>query len=382
MRSALVLAFVLLPQPAPVRTSAELRDAAGKARPGTTILVASGDFEGGVYLANVKGQAGKPIVIAAADPKNPPVFKGGANGLHLTEAEHVELRDLVFTGATANGLNIDDGGSYETPTHHVVLKNLKVRDVGAGGNQDGIKLSGVDDFRVEGCTVERWGRGGSAIDMVGCHRGVIESNTFTHEGANGNGVQMKGGCVDVAVRRNRFENTGSRGVNIGGSTGLQYFRPALKDPPHAEAREIKVEGNTFIGTDAPVAFVGVDGAVVRFNTIWVPRRWAVRILQETTEAGFVPCRKGEFSQNLVVFRSNQWGEGGVNIGPGTEPKTFTFSKNWWYCVDEPSRSRPKLPTDEKDGVYGTDPKFKDPEKGDFKLKADSPAKAFGADAFK
>ena len=382
MRFAIAL---LLASPAwaqTVRTPQELRDAVGRAGPGTKILVAAGDYDGGFHFSNVRGAAGKPVVIAAADPKNPPVFKGGANAVHLSAVEHLEIDGLVVRDTTANGLNIDDGGAREKPSHHVVLRNLRISDVGPRGNCDGLKLSGLDDFRVEGCTIERWGSGsGSAIDMVGCHKGVIENCTF-RENDGGTGVQTKGGCADVVVRRCRFENAGSRGVNIGGSTGLPYFRPPLKDPPHAEARNITVEGCTFIGSDAPLAFVGVDGAVVRCNTIWIPRRWAVRILQETTEPGFVPCRKGEFTRNIVVFRSTQWGEGGVNIGANTEPKSFAFAQNWWFCVDTPSQSRPRLPSAEKDGVHGTDPRLRDPEKGDLRLAPDSPAKGYGAEALK
>ena len=38
----------------------------------------------------------------------------------------------------------------------------------------------------------------------------------------------------------------------------------------------------------PVAFVGVDGATVRHNTIYRPRRWGLRILQENRAAGLRP----------------------------------------------------------------------------------------------
>ena len=31
-----------------------------------------------------------------------------------------------------------------------------------------------------------------------------------------------------------------------------------------------------------MAFVGVDGSVVRYNTIYRPEKWVVRILQENT----------------------------------------------------------------------------------------------------
>ena len=120
--------------------------------------------------------------------------------------------------------------------------------------------------------------------MVGCHRGVIAANVIRHivpEPPNCTGVQGKGGTSDVVIRQNRFEHAGGRGVNIGGGTGLQFFRPALvAGGAHAEARNIRVEGNTFVGAMTPVAFAGVDGAVVRFNTIERPGRWALRILQE------------------------------------------------------------------------------------------------------
>ncbi|MBI3820682.1 MAG: hypothetical protein HY286_18490 [Planctomycetes bacterium] len=216
--------------------------------------------------------------------------------------------------------------------------------------------------------------------MVGCHRGVVENSTFIHTENGGTGIQMKGGSSDVAIRANRFENAGSRAVNIGGSTGSPYFRPALKAAPFAEARNITVERNTFIGSQCPVAFVGVDGAVVRFNTIFAPGKWAIRILQETTDEGFIHCRNGKFMDNIVVFDSAHWGEGGVNIGPATEASTFEFARNFWYCIDSPGRSRPTLPTKEKDGVHGIDPKFRDVTKRDFRLMPDSPARDYGADA--
>src|SRR5262249_48860464 len=97
-------------------------------------------------------------------------------------------------------------------------------------------------------------------------------------------------------------------------------------------------------------------------------------------AGFVPCRKGVFENNVVVFRSAEWVGGGVNVGPNTEPKSFTFAGNLWYCEDRPDRSEPRLPTPEKGGVVGRDPRFNDPAKGDFKVDAEGPARGRGAHA--
>ena len=341
-----------------VKDPAQLRAAVGAAKPGTRILLVGGNYGGGFHFANLRGEEGRPIVIAAADPAQPPVFRDANAGIHLANPAYVELHNLAFTNLSHNGLNIDDGGATtNAAARGIVLRGLRVNKIGSDGNHDGIKLSGLWDFRVVDCSIEGWGtRGGSAIDMVGCHRGSIENNLIRHdvpEPPNCTGVQAKGGSSDIVICRNRFEHAGGRAVNIGGSTGLKFFRPVLAGKgEHAEARNLRVEGNTFVGSVVPVAFVGVDGAVVRFNTIERPGRWAIRILQENTAAGFVACRNGEFSDNTIVFELVRWSEGGVNIGGGTAPATFKFARNWWFCADNPERSRPKLPTPEVEGNYG------------------------------
>jgi hypothetical protein len=295
----------------------------------------------------------------------------------MTDPAYVELRDLVVMKKTGSGLNIDDGGSYDTPAHHVVLRNLVIRDIGPHGNHDGIKLSGVDDFRVEGCLIERWGDGGSAIDMAGCHRGTVTGCTFRNSEQGGaSGIQVKGGSSAVAIQACRFEHAGRRAVNLGGNTDLGSFRPA---PLGYEARDIMVEDCIFLGAESPINFIGVDGAGVRHNTIYRPLRFAVRILQETTGPGFVPCRKGRFTDNVIVFRGDELSTL-INVGAGTAPETFVLARNAWYRLDDPAHSRPSLPIPETDGIYGQDPRFQDAEHGDLRLQPGSPVGRAGAGA--
>lgn len=353
----------------------QLRQALMQTKPGTRILLAPGTYEGGLYLRDLHGAPGEPIVLAAADTERPPVIHGGGNCIHFANVSYLELHNLILSGSRSNGLNIDDGGTFETPSHHILLRGLRVYDVGPEGNRDGIKLSGLDDFRIEGCIVERWGSGGSGIDMVGCHRGVIEGCTFRHgDTVGGNAVQTKGGSSEVIIRRCRFEHAGSRAINVGGSTGLRFFRPK---PQGYEAKDITVEGCTFIGSLAPIAFVGVDGALARFNTIYRPRRWVLRVLQETRKPEFVPSRHGQFTDNIIAFRSDEVATT-INIGPDTSPETFTFARNFWYCLDDPGKSKPHLPAPESHGTYGEDPMFHDAESGDLRLEPDSPAHGAGA----
>lgn len=358
--------------PVVVTDSRSLREALATATAGTTIEMAPGDYDGFSH-GGLRGDAKAPIVVRAGRPDDPPRFRGS---IHLSDVEHVEFDGMVLTDSPTNGLNLDDGGSYQTPSHHVVLRRITVHDIGGRGNHDGIKLSGVDDFQLLDCTVERWGRGGSAVDMVGCHRGRLEGCTFRDlaTGAAANGVQMKGGTCDVVVRRCRFDHAGQRAVQLGGSTGRDYFRPAAAG---FEAKDLVVEGCTFTGSSAPIAFVGCDGAIVRHNTIWLPQKWVLRILQETRDPEFVPCRGGAFTDNLIVFEGLATI---ANVGPDTAPATFTFARNWWFRRDAPERSRPALPTEERDGRGGADPGFRDAAAGDLRLDPDSPARRHGADS--
>ena len=363
-----------LPAPTGIAVAAgdgdSFRAAVEAAGPGDRIEVPPGEYGNGYFFTGLRGTAGNPIVIAATDPDDPPTFSGGVEGIHLIQPQYVELINLRFSDQSGNGLNIDDGGDSERPARQIVLQGLEVIDVGPDGNHDGIKLSGLIDFKVEDCTVARWGRSGSGIDLVGCHQGTITGCTFRHgDDAGSSGIQIKGGSADILVRSNHFEHSGSRAINIGGSTGLQFFRPR----PYAgyEAARITVEGNVFVGSTAPVAFVSADGAAFRFNTLFRPTGWVLRILQENLTEGFIPCRDGVVTDNLILFRSDEL-RTVVNIGPDTESGTFQFARNLWFALDNPSASTPELPSVEVDGVVGVDPKLSDPLAGDFLPTADSP----------
>jgi len=344
---------------AEVRDTASLTRALRGAKPGDVITVAPGTYTGGISVSGVMGTEKEPVKLTAADPTNPPVIDGGASGLHLSGCSYVEVSHLTFTNAEANGLNIDDG-NRGSGSKGIVLRDLTVVGKGPEGNRDGIKLSGLDHFTVLRCRVEAWGRSGSGIDMVGCHDGAVKGCVFERDEAGyakalmSNGVQMKGGSARVTVQRCRFVRSGGRGVNLGGNTGAPYMRPVNAN---AEARDLTVEDCYFEGLMAPVAFVGVDGASVRHNTIVAPGKWIIRILQENRTPAFLPSRNGSFTDNIVVYQSGSIGEA-VNIGGGTEPASFTFARNVWYSQDRPNASQRqiKLPVPEDNGIHGIDPK--------------------------
>ena len=338
-----------------VNTREALIEAVKNAKPGTTIVLAPGNYQGGLHFTNVHGEEGKPITIIGGKGDFFPTIRGGTNCIQISNASYLVLEKLQLREATGNNLNIDDAGNIDKPSHHITLRELIVKEVNGTGNNDGIKLSGVTDFIVERCNVHNWGKGGSAIDMVGCHRGVIRNCKISRDNDEGaSGIQCKGGTSEIDIFNGQFINAGARHINVGGSTGREYFRPKLKDKDNAEARDIEVAGCIFRGTGTPIAFVGVDGANVHHNTLYQPNPWVFRILQETTGEDFVPCRDVVFTDNLIVFKQADL-RTTVNIGPNTQPESFTFARNWWYCEDVPDKSKPDLPAKETDGVYDADP---------------------------
>lgn len=348
-----------------VANDMELAQALKASQAGTTIVIAPGRYRGGISANALHGTREAPIVVRGENPDDPPIITDGNVGIQLSSPRFVELQHLVIDGVRDNGLNIDDSGNTNTPAVGIALRNLVVRNIGPDGNRDGIKCSGLDDFKIEHCTVESWGASGSAIDFVGCHDGVVDHCKFIDAGgSNANGVQAKGGSSDIVIRRSRFENAGGRGVNLGGSTGLPYFRP--RDAAY-EAQDITVEDCEFLGGDAAVAFVGVDGAIVQHNTIFRPRRWVLRILQENTDPRFVACRNGQFLKNAIVFQSDELRQV-ANVGGGTSPESFTFAGNAWQCLDRADARRlVQLPVAETDGIYGATFQLANVEKGDLRI---------------
>ena len=354
---------------------AELRGALSRLKPGDTLLLAPGEYGNGYSIRGLSGTVKARIVIKGSDPRRPPTFTGGNQALHLIDCNHLTLSNLAVRGCRLNGINIDDGGSFETPSRGIILENVTISEIGPRGNHDGLKLSGVDDFIVRKCRFEGWG--GSAIDMVGCHQGVVEDCQFIgKEGySQSSGVQMKGGTSEILVHSSFFHNAGQRAINLGGSTGLQYFRPKAGK---WEASRITVAGNRFVGGVTPIAWVGAEGGVFRQNTVYLPGKWVLRILQENTAPQFAPCRNGVFQQNLIVFdrRVTVF----ANVGPNTAPGSFKFRRNAWFQVD--GRARPRLPAAETEGVYQVDPRLADTDTAKMrKTSRDARLKGIGADSY-
>lgn len=345
-------------------------------QPGDAIRMLPGTYAGGTSIGNLSGTSNAPIWLGGVTGQPRPVISGGATAMQLSRVRFVILENLEVAGSTANGINCDDGADYanSNATRYVVFRNLYIHDIGTGGNNDGLKLSGVNDYFVLDCEFARMSAGGSGIDHVGCHGGLIARNKFTDAGSNA--IQCKGGSENIDIRWNSFTNAGARAINIGGSTGFEFFRPPLNtNVSNSEARNIRVIANLFHGPDTPVAFVGAVNSLVANNTIIKPRRWILRILQETVSGGayrFLSCGQNQFINNLVYFDLSQISTY-INIGGNTDASSFEFANNLWYAFNQPNQSQPTLPAPETNGVYAMNPLFNNAATGDYSVATNSAA---------
>lgn len=348
------------------KTYANPAQAASDARPGDTILIHPGLYRGSFFISDLKGRSDAWITIRGTD-RDQVIFEGGTESMHFSDVEFLNLLNFTVKSQTGNGMNIDDAGSFDSPSKKVNIQNCIFRDMAASGNNDLLKLSGLDSFTIMDCHFENGAQGGSGIDMVGCHAGMIHSNRFINLGSNS--IQAKGGSADLIISANHFTKGGERCLNLGGSTGLSFFRPA---GANYEAKSIWVVANIIEFSYAAIAYVGCRNVNVVHNTIVRPENWIIRILQESTDTSFFQsCANNTFINNIVVVDNSLSRD--VNIGPNTLPGTFKFSHNLWYHLQNQTWQGPQLPVANQFALNQINPQFMDMANSNYRLQKTSPA---------
>jgi hypothetical protein len=314
-----------------------------------------------------------------------PVIQGGNEALHLIRPRYVVLEHLEIAGARDNGINLDDGGDVANPeaARFVLVRDLDIHDTGThpAGVADCLKLAGLNDFMVLHSSFSRCGSGPESgavgVGGVGVHRGTVSFNRFLSNGYGGS--QFKGGSDDIEVTSNLFHDTGSRAVNLGGSTGAAFFRPPLSPSArNYEAARIRVSANIFEGSEAAASFTGCLDCAFTHNTVVNPSKWVIRILQETVTSAsyvFAATANGLIADNIFFFKRSDLNAGeDINVGINSDTRSFLLTHNLWFAHDEPAQSNPRITRFE--GTHArswmaTSPGFTNPDAGDFHLSADS-----------
>lgn len=105
---AALIARSAVATPVRVKDTEELRRAVAAAKPGTRIEILPGEYQGGLHFDDLAGTKARPIVLTAADPEKPPVFKGGTSGIQLTDPASGDLTKRPDSPAHRRGAD-----SYE-----------------------------------------------------------------------------------------------------------------------------------------------------------------------------------------------------------------------------------------------------------------------------
>lgn len=359
--------------------------AASQAVPGTAVVVHAGTYAGGDFAADVRGTAAAPIWIGGAAGEPRPVIDavGQSNGLTISGLSYLALHDLEVRNAGTNGIAIDDQADYANPlaAHQLVIRNVEIRDIGSGGNQNCLTLAGVNDFSVVDSVFVNCS--GQAIDMLGCHRGTIAESDLI--GPFTSGIQAKGGSEDIEILRNRISGPSTEAlIRMGGTTAAEFFRPPLSTTePNFEARNIRALANVLEDGNAAITFVSSDRNVFSQNTIVNPDLRVMRILAGSTAPGFsfIVTSDSDIESNLFHFTTAEVirADRIINVSPGVDAASFRFSNNLWFASDDPPSSTPPLPSPETNGIYGVDPLLINVVAGDYHLDPLSAAIGAGLD---
>ena len=351
-------------------------------------------------FSGLHGTVDSPIWIGGIPGEALPVLRGGKEAINCDASSYIVFHDMEIEGCSENGMNINDGGFYDDylNAHHFVFRSLYVRNVGAGGNEDSFKFSGINNYWVFDCEATNadilkttaGNTDSSGIDQVGCHEAYIAGNYF-HD-LRGNAFQFKGGSYDADITQNLMVNCGERAVIIGGYTGFTAFRyhPDVKKEiengePIYEATNIRVYSNLIIDPVVAVAFVTAKDCYFVNNTVINPKKYLLRILHEDPipEDLTQPHVNGYNSYNTVSNNIFYYGSltqsinhnGASDFGFSMlKPETFTVENNLYFSTTNQVRDETFNFVHQKNAVLQKNPLFSD---GDYSLKENSPAVGAG-----
>ena len=269
-----------------VSTVEELFTAAEKAKPGTTIVLADGEYP--IHRPIVRRDR-KNLTLrgASGDPSKVTLSGPGwdtARGdiLHIANCEKITIADLSFADARSYGIKVEaENGPRDVHIYNCRFRNIGVRAIkGSAGQDESVRAV---NGSVRFCHFENtknppadWIFGGdyiSAIDMMALESWTFSDNYFRNVKGRRGGARAAifiwVRSTDVVVERNiivdcdrgiAFGNPGQSTANIEGQP-LTYVASSI------------IRNNCiFGGPDTGMELWHVDGIKVLHNTIWRPER--------------------------------------------------------------------------------------------------------------
>lgn len=305
-KMALAAVAVLASSPAraatiAVSTSIELSAAIAGAKPGDTIVLASGTYALAGVTCATNATAVTPIVVRAATPLAAVIELSGVEGFKVTGA-HWHFEGLDVRGVCPNDSDCEHAFHVVGQASGFTLRDSRVRDFNAQLKVNAEKVGGAmkapDDGLVERCELfDSAGRKTSnpvtKLNIDGGARWVVRDNylhDFAKDGGNfiSYGAFMKSGGSDGLFERNLVVcstegATADTRIGLsfgGGGTAPEYCAPAYDagvpcDPEHtngtmrnnviAACSDVGIYLNRSAGTELLFnSLIGTSGIDFRF----------------------------------------------------------------------------------------------------------------------
>ncbi|MCC7377235.1 MAG: right-handed parallel beta-helix repeat-containing protein [Verrucomicrobiales bacterium] len=286
-----------------VQTSTELYAAAETATPGTTVLLADGEYRltrplvldqlERITLRSASGDPGKVILRGKGwDSRDP-----HDDLIHISRSASITLADLTFTDCHSYAVKVEaEHGPQDIQIYHCHFRDIGTRAIkGSAGQDPQVRAKGGSvrhcEFLNTKIPPRDWQSDGdyiAAIDMMALDDWAFSDNLFRDiRGHNGGGraaIFLWVRTRNVVIERNLIINC-DRGIALG--------NPGLSTANLPGERTVYVSGavvrNNMIagGPDCGIELWHAEDLKILNNSIWRPEQnWArgIRVGAGTTNA--------------------------------------------------------------------------------------------------
>jgi parallel beta-helix repeat protein len=330
--------------------------AAAVAAAGDTVVVSAGNYNEQVVVAN-SGTQNAPIVFTAADGASVNIF-GQEYGFRISGRSWITVNGFTISDTSKNGIFIKGSPHVTISNNHVTRSGLPIN----GLNYYGIKLDSATDCIISGNTVDfntdsgiyltngstrntidgnhisynaqQYSRAAAGMDIRG--PGNIIKNNISHHNED-SGIQLRSGGGDNLVVNNLIYRNGDHGIDVSFAPGQRII------------------GNTVYGN--PTSGINVEGSS-SYTTL------ANNI---TVDNGIRSPRK---DGNINITAESA-------VGTVIDHDLVWLSEPWimivWGNNDYMSLADFVAATGQEANGIEAEPNWIDPQNGNFRLMAGSPA---------